>query len=142
MSARVKKSSSKADSSSAKPDADKSAAKSPASAAPKPKKKKLSLAADRDLASVIKLGSVMDLSMAAALKSDILEVIDAANGMGVDAAEVESLTTPCVQVLVAAGLAMEQRDQDFFIDNATPAVRAAFVDLGLGSNFERWSKTK
>ena len=136
MSTRKKKSSTNA--------ASKVAADSSASGAAKTTKKKLSgaKAAQKDLASTIKLGSVMDLSTAAALKGEILEVIDAANGMGVDAAEVESLTTPCVQILVAAGLAMEQRDQDFFIDNATPAVRAAFQDLGLGSSFERWSKTK
>ena len=96
----------------------------------------------KETATVIKLGPVMDLLAATDLKDDILEVLGVANGMGIDAAEVETLTTPCVQVLVAAGHAMAKRGEEFSIDNPTPAVRAAFEDLGLSPDFGRWSDTK
>jgi anti-anti-sigma regulatory factor len=91
------------------------------------------------LASTIKLGPVMDLVAATALKEDILEVIGADNGMEIDAIDVVTITTPCIQVIVAAGLSAEERSQAFSIVNATPNCHAAFEDLGLGAQFGRWT---
>ena len=105
-------------------------------------KKAARISAAKEPAVTITLGPAMDLVAATALKDDFLEVTGAANGMGIDAAEVKILTTPCVQIIVAAGLAMAERKQDFSIDNASHAVRAAFEDLGLRSEFGRWSTPK
>lgn len=93
----------------------------------------------KGLPSTIKLGPVMDLVAATPLKEDILEVIGAENGIEIDAVDVVTITTPCIQVIVAAGLSVEGRSQAFSIVNATATCHAAFVDLGLGAQIGRWT---
>ena len=66
----------------------------------------------------------------------------AAAGLEIDAVDVDTITTPCIQIIVAAGLTVEERSQTFSIVNATPTCHAAFEDLGLASEFERWSNSR
>ncbi|MGA7804672.1 STAS domain-containing protein [Bradyrhizobium sp.] len=83
------------------------------------------------------LPQTLDLTQAAALRGDLTGLL----GSGVvllDAAAVERMSTPCVQVLLAAGLAAEAASQPIRIVNASDAFRTAVADLGLESHFIKW----
>ena len=97
---------------------------------------------DIDLAATIKLGPVLDLMAATTLKDELLDLAAISNGLIVNAADVEVVATPCVQVLVAAGQTVEERGQKFSIDETPPIMLSAFKDLGLASVLERWSTMK
>ena len=55
-----------------------------------------------DEASTIMLPAVLDLTTAADLKKQLLGAMGQAKSFSVDAANVQRITTPCFQVLVAA----------------------------------------
>jgi anti-anti-sigma regulatory factor len=50
----------------------------------------------------ITLQSDLDLAAAATLKRMVVEVLDQGRGLAIDAADVQRVTSPCLQVLVAA----------------------------------------
>ena len=56
----------------------------------------------------------------------ILRDVQAAGGVRLDASEVEVLTLPCLQILLAA-----MRDAKVWIEQPSDAFVAAFADLGL-----------
>jgi anti-anti-sigma regulatory factor len=77
--------------------------------------------------SVLQLGASLDLTMAAALKADL--GLMPAGARLVDAGAVRRVTTPCLQVLLAAG-ARFTRVSDAFRDTATTLGLDAALDLG------------
>jgi two-component system chemotaxis response regulator CheY len=74
----------------------------------------------------MKLPKVLDLAAAITLHEGILREAQAAGGVRVDASEVEVLTLPCLQVLLAA-----KRDTRVWIDQPSDAFIQSFADLGL-----------
>ena len=77
----------------------------------------------------MKLPRVLDLGAAADLLAAMRTRLQAAPHLHIDASEVETLTLPCIQILLAArrsctGMALEQ---------PSPAFIGAFEDLGLNS---------
>jgi two-component system, chemotaxis family, chemotaxis protein CheY len=74
----------------------------------------------------MKLPKVLDLSAAIILHEAILRDVQAAGGARLDASDVEILTLPCTQILVAA-----KRDAKIWIDQPSEAFVATFADLGL-----------
>lgn len=84
----------------------------------------------------------MDLVAATSLKEEFLGVVEVANGLEVDADDVETIATPCVQILVAAGKVLEAREQSFTINKSSEVLQGAFEDLGLAAEYERWSEAK
>jgi len=83
----------------------------------------------------------MDLLVAGALKTSIVESFEAAPKVILDASPVERISTACVQVILAAGLYAEDSDQEanIKIENAPPAFISAVDCLGLSKLFENWS---
>ena len=55
------------------------------------------------------------------------------------AARVESIATPGIQILVAAGLTFDSEGRPFRITQPSAPLKSAFADLGLRSALERWS---
>jgi anti-anti-sigma regulatory factor len=53
-------------------------------------------------AAQVRLPRVADLTYAANLKALILEALDKGQDLEIDASEVHSITSPCLQILVAA----------------------------------------
>ncbi|WP_311982466.1 STAS domain-containing protein [Bradyrhizobium japonicum] len=84
-----------------------------------------------------RLPSQLDLTSARKLKDDIGSRL-AAGAVVVDAGAVDRLSTPCVQVLVAAALAAASANVPFRIANASEVFRAAVVELGLETQFRNW----
>jgi two-component system chemotaxis response regulator CheY len=74
----------------------------------------------------MKLPKVLDLAAAITLHEAILREVQTAGGMQLDASDVEVLTLPCLQILLAA-----KRDAKIWIDQPSDAFVQAFADLGL-----------
>lgn len=74
----------------------------------------------------MKLPKVLDLAAAIGLHESILRDVQTAGGARLDASEIEVLTLPCLQILLAA-----KRDAMIWIDQPSEAFIGAFADLGL-----------
>ena len=86
---------------------------------------------------VIALPRALDLAFAGALLSGIL----ARAGdriLTLDGSNVDYASTPCVQILLAAGRKRDATDCSFVIRHASEALRRAVVDFGLQPDFSRW----
>ncbi len=55
-----------------------------------------------------------------------------------DASDVDRMSTPCVQVLLAAGRLADSEGRRFTIKNASQSFLAALEDFGLRSTFSKW----
>ena len=83
------------------------------------------------------LDEVLDLAQAVNLR-DTMATLLHGDGVVLDASAVERMSTPCTQVLLAAGRAAEQAGLSFVILNASTAFRTALADLGLQPEFSKW----
>ncbi|PDT88762.1 anti-anti-sigma factor [Bradyrhizobium sp. Y36] len=84
-----------------------------------------------------RLPSQLDLTAARKLQDEIRSRL-ASGAVVLDAGAVDRLSTPCVQVLLAAGRAAASADVSFRIANASGAFSAAVVELGLETQFRNW----
>lgn len=74
----------------------------------------------------MELPKVLDLSAAISLHEGILRMVQTSGGGRLNASNVEVLTLPCIQILIAA-----KRDAKIWIDQPSEAFVTAFADLGL-----------
>jgi two-component system chemotaxis response regulator CheY len=74
----------------------------------------------------MKLPKVLDLSAAISLHEAILRDVQTTGGVRLDASDVEVLTLPCIQILLAG-----KREAKVWIDQPSEAFVGAFADLGL-----------
>jgi two-component system, chemotaxis family, chemotaxis protein CheY len=74
----------------------------------------------------LKLPTVLDLAAAEGFLDTLCRQMPAEGRMHLDASDVESLTLPCVQILLAA-----LQGGQIAVENASPAFISAFEDLGL-----------
>lgn len=81
---------------------------------------------------------VMDLRVAPAFRSTLLDLIAQGRPLEIAADDVERLSTPCIQVLLAGAAAMEKAGIPFRIVGPTDAFIAAFDDLGLFPIIMKW----
>ncbi|MEL3889991.1 STAS domain-containing protein [Ferrovibrio sp. MS7] len=86
----------------------------------------------------LKLAATMDLRAAEPLLQTMQEAISAGGKLVVDASAVDRLSTPCVQVLIAALQQLEQNQAAFVIKSPSDAFVSAFDDLGLFSFLMKW----
>lgn len=83
------------------------------------------------------LPSVLDLTQA----KPLLEILMAQSGdrpRTLDASAVERMSTPCAQILLAAGRAADRDGHTIRIAGASDVFRTALADLGLTSEFKNW----
>jgi anti-anti-sigma regulatory factor len=83
------------------------------------------------------LPQILDLVRAVSLRDDMLRLLQD-DALLLDAGAVERMSTPCAQVLLAAGLAAESAGARFQIVNPSDAFRTALADLGLQQQFKNW----
>jgi two-component system chemotaxis response regulator CheY len=79
------------------------------------------------------LPPVLDFAAAEGFQASLIEKLQAGSGLQLDASAVETLTTPCIQLLLAAAKSHQLR-----IHNASRAFDSAFSDLGL--NWEDYAE--
>jgi anti-anti-sigma regulatory factor len=93
-------------------------------------------ARDRDL---LALPAVLDIAAAHGLKEALLDAGSSSASLIIDGANVERVGTPALQVLLAAARELGGGERRFALTNPSPALRAAFADLGLAAELQRWS---
>ena len=88
-------------------------------------------------AALNRLPQVLDLTQAQNLRDSMAARL----GDGpllLDASAVERMSTPCAQVLLAAGRAADLASSAYQIINASDVFRTALADLGLEAEFNNW----
>ena len=83
------------------------------------------------------LPQILDLTQATALR-DSLATLLGERAVTLDAGSVDRMSTPCAQVLLAAGRAEGSAGASFKILNASGVFRTAIADLGLLPEFSKW----
>jgi chemotaxis protein CheX len=88
-----------------------------------------------------RLPQVLDLAQAKQLRDDLAGLLarGAAQGAAeLDAGDVERMSTPAAQLLLAAGRAADAAGVGFKIVNTSDAFRNGLLDLGLHNEFKHW----
>ncbi|MBL4639242.1 MAG: STAS domain-containing protein [Kordiimonadaceae bacterium] len=80
----------------------------------------------------------LDLLAAEALKEKLVDYLHQEVGLVVDGSEVERISTPCIEVLFAAGTAFKEAEQPFQIINSSQYLNDALEALGLNDHFQSW----
>jgi chemotaxis protein CheX len=84
-----------------------------------------------------RLPQVLDFAHAGRLRDAMIFAF--ANGpVLLDASDVERMSTPAAQVMLAAGRASDASHIDFQIVNPSEAFRNGLIDLGLEAEFKHW----
>lgn len=81
----------------------------------------------------LKLTPILDLNAALGLRDNLAETIEGGSDIKIDFSRVERITTPCIQVIVAAKQAVEGGGRNFSVTGLAPSIRESFRDLGLGT---------
>lgn len=90
----------------------------------------------------IELASVMDMRAAEPLKTTMLEALAAQRPLSIKADAVDRMSTPCIQVLIAAATAMQRTEMPFKLTGPSDAFIDAFNDLGLFPVLKQWDIEK
>lgn len=86
----------------------------------------------------IAFGPVLDIRAAAHLRDGLSKALARGKPVVIDAGQVERLSTPCVQVLLAASKSAEAAGGRLTLTQASDGFVAAFSDLGLFGNLMNW----
>ncbi|MEH6476535.1 MAG: STAS domain-containing protein [Sneathiella sp.] len=87
---------------------------------------------------MVPLPHILNLSVAEELREKFLQHLPLGTDLELDASQVETITTPCIQVIVAAGISIEDVGNKLTIHNPSTAFSDAFSDLGLTEYFDNW----
>lgn len=83
------------------------------------------------------LPASLDFTQAQPLRDGLAALLARNPELTLDASAVERMSTPCAQLLLAAGRSISATG-NFRIVNASEHFRTALVDLGLQSEFSQW----
>jgi chemotaxis protein CheX len=86
----------------------------------------------------ITLGPVLDIRAAGPLRDGLQKALKRGKPVVVDAAQVDRLSTPCIQVLLAASKSAEAGSVRIVLAQASDPFVAAFGDLGLFAALMSW----
>lgn len=87
----------------------------------------------------IALPQVLDISAAADLKDVVIEMVEPEMVVTIQSADVEQMTTPGVQVLLAVGAYVDRRKAKLTLVKPSEALIDGFSDLGLFSHLMAWN---
>lgn len=87
----------------------------------------------------LKLPSVLDMLAAEGLREALKETLVLGGPLAIDASQVDRMSTPCIQVLVAGGRAMADAGVAFTIEQPSEAFMNGFYDLGLAGVVSEWA---
>ncbi len=82
------------------------------------------------------LPATSDITTVVDIHKQILKISTSHTAIAINAAAVQKITAPCVQVLVAASGTFQ--NQNFRIQNPSPVVEEAFALLGLAKQLKEW----
>jgi anti-anti-sigma regulatory factor len=81
------------------------------------------------------LPPILDVTMAESLQRELVLRARGSDGIVIDAAGVERISTACIQILLASSLEAASRHAGFCLRAPSAAVVTALADLGLGAQF-------
>jgi len=82
----------------------------------------------------VTLKSVLDLNLAETLHQKLLDVLMTGKAINILAGEVDRITTPCLQIMLALKNRAMQEKISFAIPEMSDAFRAALKETGLESH--------
>lgn len=80
----------------------------------------------------------LDLLAAENLKEKMLDFLLQDGDLVLEGSEVERISTPCIEVLYAAGVAFDEVGRKFQVDNPSLYFNDALTTLGLDDHFQCW----
>ncbi len=87
---------------------------------------------------IIKLKELMDISYAEKFHNEMLSYINSASGdLFFDASDVSRITTPCVQIIIAAEKEASENNIKIIFSEVSQAFEKSFSDLGLTENLSK-----
>lgn len=89
----------------------------------------------------IKLLSILDMSAADDLLESLKVCVGKYQKLILDAGDVERVSTPCIQVLLAAASKMAEAGGHFSVKNVTPNFERGMRELGLSEHLKNWSES-
>ena len=87
----------------------------------------------------IDLGSVLDIRAAEPLKEVLRKAISKGKPLTLDVGSVERMSTPCIQVLIAAATVMKEAGAVFTLAGPSDAFIESFNELGLFPVLKQWN---
>lgn len=79
----------------------------------------------------IVLASTLDIAASEELRNQLVDALSKKKPTLINAAEVTRMSTPCVQILVAANIEAERQGKKLKYGSPSPAFKEAFSSLGL-----------
>ena len=89
--------------------------------------------------SAILLDSFLDIVLVEGLKGRLVEAIEKTGTLTLDASLVERVTTPCIQLLVAADQELSKNGEGLKLIQATDVMVSTLKDIGLEDTYQKWS---
>ncbi|SCA54850.1 conserved hypothetical protein [Candidatus Terasakiella magnetica] len=83
---------------------------------------------------------ILDMSVAEELLMSFRECTTLSKDVTIDSEGVERISTPCVQVMLAASIDVEANGGKFSIKNTSSGFERGMRDLGLSEYLDNWSK--
>ena len=82
---------------------------------------------------LVTLPAIANLTAAADLKQSLVDALDSGKGVEIDAGEVQNITSPCWQVLVAAARSFGETSTEmpFLVTKTSPAFLESADTLGI-----------
>lgn len=87
----------------------------------------------------ITLPRVLDIPAAADLKDVVLEMVEPEMAVAIQSSDVEQMTTPGTQVLMAVAAYIDRRKAKLKVVKPSEAFIDSFSDLGLFSHLMAWN---
>lgn len=91
--------------------------------------------------SVHVLPEILDLGGAETLKHGLVEILGGSEALVIEGGQVERVATPAIQVLLAVARDSTEKSRPFSLRNASAPLTAAFEDLGLAAELNKWSSS-
>jgi len=88
----------------------------------------------------LRLLPILDMAAAAGLLTSLQSCAAEHSNITLDSEEVERVSTPCVQVILAASFKIIKAGGSFSIMNMSPGFERGMRDLGLSEYIDIWSK--
>jgi len=90
---------------------------------------------------VLRLIPILDMAIAEEFLLSLRECVSMTKNLILDSKDVERLSTPCIQVMLAAASEMETQGLKFSIRNVSEGFQRGMCDLGLVEYLENWSES-
>ncbi len=90
------------------------------------------------MSETFQLPSILDLLAAEGLKDKVVSILDGGESLVLDASEVSRITTPCVQILIAASTELQANHNDLKLAASSQVFEDAMRDLGFENFLNSW----